>query len=163
MQERQDRVDFELTYWRRNVPGYPFTYADQDVFNAIIQTKLEPEQVLLHDQRLAPTPPFDDLRLIEPSSLRCAYSDAVEPYLVHHHSVKPWLEPTHHGVYSQLLSRLLVGEDVAIRIPEQQVPLRLRRGARAYVARKRVNARERFRWHVSEPMRRTASRRSEPS
>ena len=44
-EERQRRIDFELTYWRRNVPGYPFTYADQDVFNAIIQTKLEPEQV----------------------------------------------------------------------------------------------------------------------
>ena len=35
------------------------------------------------------------------ASLR--YDDGSEPLVVHHWLAKPWLEPTHHGVYSQLL------------------------------------------------------------
>ena len=95
-------------------------------------------------------------------SLRCAHESGIEPLVIHHWLAKPWLEPTHHGVYSQLLSRLLVGDDLAIRIPPEQVPLRLRKGPLAYAARKRVNVRERFRWHVAEPLRRRASRSVAP-
>ena len=35
-----------------------------------------------------------------------AYADRTEPYVVHQFVRKPWLEPTYHGVYSQLLARL---------------------------------------------------------
>jgi hypothetical protein len=152
MEARQHLVDFELTHWRRNLADYPFTYADQDIFNAILATRVEPERIVALDQRLAPTPPFGDLSLVDERTLRCAYADAVEPYLVHHHVVKPWLEPTHHGVYSQLLRRLLIADDVAIRIPERRVPAHLRSGPRAYALRARVNLRERLRWHVREPL-----------
>ncbi len=86
------------------------------------------------DQRLAPTPPFYGLQPDRAErTLRCAYGDAVEPYLVHHHSVKPWLEPTHHGVYSQLLRRLLIGDDLAIRVPERAGAAAAAKRARAYV------------------------------
>ena len=79
--------------------------------------------------------------------------------------MKPWLEPTHHGVYSRLLRRLLIGEDLAIRVPEQQVPLRLRRPARAPMpSAKRVNARERLSLaRAPSRVRRTAARRGELS
>ena len=56
MQERQRVVDFELTHWRRDRPGYAFTFADQDVFNAILATRIDPERVVALDQRLAATP-----------------------------------------------------------------------------------------------------------
>ena len=56
LDERQSRVDFELTFWRRNVRGYPFLYADQDVLNAILATREEPERVEALDHRLAATP-----------------------------------------------------------------------------------------------------------
>jgi hypothetical protein len=41
-------------------------------------------------------------------------------------------------------------------VPESMVPLRFRRGPRAYAERKRINARERWRWHVREPLARLA-------
>jgi len=160
MADRQDRVDFDRTHWRRREEGYPFTYADQDVFNAILATRIDPVRVVELDERLAPTPPFEGLRLVDERSLRCSYDDGVEPYLVHHHTIKPWLEPTHHGIYSRLLRRLLVGDDLAITLPASEIPLRLRTGLRALAERKRINARERFRWHVREPIsHRIASRR----
>ena len=37
-------------------------------------------------------------------------------------------------------------------MPEAEIPLRLRGGLRAYAERKRINARERFRYHVREPL-----------
>ena len=102
MQERQRVVDFELTHWRRDRPEYAFTFADQDVFNAILATRIDPERRRRPRRSALPPPrPFAGLRLVDERTLRCAYADATAPYLVHHHTVKPWLEPTHHGVYSQ--------------------------------------------------------------
>ena len=77
-------------------------------------------------------------------------------YVVHHWLAKPWLEQTHHGVYSQLLQRLLDRRRVAIRVPRAQIPLRFRGGLRAFAERKRINARERLRYHVREPLAPTA-------
>lgn len=148
----QSHIDFERTYWRANEPDYPFLYADQDVLNAILATRIPAERVEVLPDRLAATPPFEGLRIVDERSLRCAYADGAEPYLVHHFVVKPWLEPTHHGVYSRLLRRLLIGPDLAIRLPVDEVPAHLRSGPRAWARRARVNARERIRWHVREPL-----------
>jgi hypothetical protein len=90
--------------------------------------------------------------VLDAATLRCAHRDGTQPYAVHHFATKPWLEPAHHGVYSRLLRRLLTGPDVAIRVSEAQLPLRLRSGARAWLARKRVDARETFDWHVRKPL-----------
>jgi hypothetical protein len=159
LDERQSRVDFELTFWRRNVRGYPFLYADQDVLNAILASRVEPHRVVALDQRLAPIPPFAGLRVVDAGSLRCAYDDGTQPYVVHHFFAKPWLEPAHHGVYSQLLRRLLVGPGIAIRVPERMIPLRLRGGPLAWAERTRVNLGQRWRFHVREPF--EARRRAE--
>ena len=160
LERLQPIVDFERTYWRRNERGYPFLYADQDVLNAILATRLDPRQLTVLDERLAATPPFRGLRVVDERRLRCAYGDRTEPFFVHHHVAKPWLEPTHHGVYSRLLRRLLIGDDVAVTVPEAMIPLRFRGGPLAYMERKRINARERWRWHVREPLaaRREAAR-----
>ncbi|HYU59175.1 MAG TPA: hypothetical protein VEK39_00305 [Solirubrobacterales bacterium] len=152
IEDRQGRIDFDRSTWGRHDPDYPLLYADQDVLNAILASRVEADRVVALDDRLAPVPPFRGLRVVDEGSLRCAYEDGTEPYVVHHFVVKPWLEPTHHGVYSRLLRRLLIGDDVTIRVPPDRIPLRLRRGARAFVERKRVNARERFRLHVREPL-----------
>src|SRR6266511_2028041 len=153
-------LDFGRTFWRRNEPGYPFTYADQDVLNAILATRVAPDLLVALDARLAPTPPFTGLRVIDERALRCAYDDGVEPYLVHHHVVRPWLEPTHHGVYSRLLRRLLVGPEIPIRVPKDAIPLWLRSGPLAWAKRVSINARERFRWHVREPLEARIRRRA---
>ena len=82
-----------------------------------------------------PTRPYRGLRIADEAALRCAYRDGVEPLVVHQYVRKPWLEPTYDGVYSRLLRRLLTADDVAIRVPEDEVPLRLRAGARARAER----------------------------
>jgi hypothetical protein len=150
--ERRHRVEFELTFWRRNVADYPLVHADQDLINAAICARADDGQVIVFDPRLSASPPFTGLRVTDERTLRCAYADGVEPYVVHHWLAKPWLEPTHHGVYSQLLRRLLVGEGLAVRVPERLIPLRFRAGLRAYAERTRINVRERFRYHVREPL-----------
>ena len=86
----------------------------------------------------------------QPSLRLCATESS--RYVVHHWLAKPWLEPTHHGVYSQLLQRLLVGDEIAIRVPRAQIPLRFRGGLLAFAERRRINARERLRYHVREPL-----------
>jgi hypothetical protein len=153
MDEKQSIVDFERTHWRANEAAYAFTFADQDVFNGILATVIDRDQVEALDERLAPTPPFAGLQLLDERSLRCAYEDGTQPYLVHHHVVKPWLEPTHHGIYSRLLRRLLIGDELAVRIPSDEIPPHLRRGPGAALRRTAVNVRERLRWHVLDPVR----------
>jgi hypothetical protein len=152
MEDRQDRVDFELTYWRRNVPEYPFLYGDQCVFNAILASRVEPERIAALDNRLASNPPFRGLRVVDESTLRCAYGDGTEPYLIHHFTAKPWLESTFDGVYSRLLRRLLTGADLPVRVPKSWIPLRMRTGPFAYANRKLVNVREQLRWRVLKPL-----------
>ena len=147
----QDAVDFARTHWRSGEPGYAFTYADQDVLNGLLAARGD-DRVRALEARLSATPPFDGLAIRDEGALRCSYADGTEPFLVHHHVVKPWLEPTHHGVYSRLLRRLLIGDGLAIRPPVEEVPPHLRRGSRAWATRTRVNARERLRWHVREPL-----------
>jgi hypothetical protein len=152
MDERMDAVNWELTYWRRNVAGYPLVHADQDLFNAVLATRVAPERIVGLDGRLLAFPPFEGLDLADVRSLRCVNEDGSEPYGVHHWNTKPWLEATYHGIYSRLLRRLLVGDDLALRIPEQMIPVRLRRGPLAWVERARVNSGQRLRYHVLRPL-----------
>jgi hypothetical protein len=158
LDDRQKRVDFELTYFRRNPPDYPFLYPEQDVLNAILSTRVPPGQAVALDYRLAPMPPFAGLRVIDEGALRCAYDDGVEPYVLHHYAVKPWLQPTYDGVYSRLLRRLLAGPDVAVRVNRSDVPLRLRTGRLAGLERVRVNAREQVRWRLEGLRERVSAR-----
>jgi hypothetical protein len=153
MEDRQKLIDFDRTYWRRNVPDYPFLFGDQDALNAIIAARIDARRVTALPQRLAATPPFEGLKLLDATTLRCSYDDGVQPHLLHQYlPSKPWLEPAHHGIYSRLLRRLLIGSDVVVRVPTGQVPSRLRTGPLAYAQREWVSARERFRWHIGEPL-----------
>ena len=156
-----DEVDFERTFWRRNDRDYPFLYADQDVLNAILATGLERDRTLALDERLSATPPFRGLRVRDEARLACAYRDGTKPYVVHQYVRKPWLEATYHGVYSRLLRRLLIGDDVAVRPPEGELPTRLRSGARAGAERARVNATDFLRWHLGDRLPRQVATRVE--
>jgi hypothetical protein len=149
MDDRQGRVEFGLTYYRRDDPGYAFRYPEQDVLNAILCTRVPADRVVALDNRLAANPPFRGLRIRDERALRCAYRDGVAPYVLHHFHRKPWLEPMRHGVYSRLLARLLLGEDVAVRVPESEIPLRMRRGPLARVERTRVDAKDVFARYVA--------------
>jgi hypothetical protein len=86
--------------------------------------------------------------VLDERTLRCAYEDGVEPYLLHHFSAKPWLKPTPEGIYTQLLRRLLLGPELAIRVPEHDLPLHLRTGligdaVRSWVSRRNLFGKQR--------------------
>jgi hypothetical protein len=147
LDDRQRRVDMEETFYGRNSDGYAFLYPEQDVLNAILCSR-PAERALALDHRLAPNPPFDGLRLLDEERLRCAYADGAGPYVLHHYLRKPWLEPMYHGVYSRLLARLLLGDDVAIRVPAEQVPRRMRPGVLARLERARVDAIDLLGWRL---------------
>ncbi len=151
MRDLRDRVDFSQTFWRQNVPDYPFLYADQDLLNAILATRVEPDRIRAYDYTLAAPTPFGGLEVTDLESLRCAYPDGVEPFVVHHIlPSKPWLAPMYHGVYSQLLMRLLVGPRLAVRLPASQIPVRFRDGARGRIERARILGRDRLGWFARD-------------
>jgi hypothetical protein len=149
LEARQRLVDFDRSYFGTRDREYALMFADQDVLNAILASRVDEERIVSLDSRLAPMPPFDGLRLPRRGSTRSLSEDGPEPYLVHQSlPLKPWLEPLYEGVYSRLLRRMLVGPDLPIRVPEDQIPLTLRSGVRASAERQRVKLREQLRWRV---------------
>jgi hypothetical protein len=94
-----------------------------------------PERFVALEHRLAPTPPFGRLRVIDEASLRCAYPDGTEPYVLHNFYRKPWLVRMRSSAYSRLLTRCLLGPGLTVPIDPRSLPLRLRGGAPARVAR----------------------------
>ncbi len=101
MDGAQHRVDFERTQFRTDFPDYPFIsttptalrdypffFADQDVLNAVLAARVEPERVVGLDERLAPTPPFEGVRISDERALRCALEDGTEPFVLHHYLAK---------------------------------------------------------------------------
>jgi hypothetical protein len=150
LDDRLSRVDYERSYFGRDEPGYPLSYVDQDVLNAVIAARAGPDRVKVLDPRLAPVPPFRRLRIADLGTLRCEFDDGLEPYVIHHFIVKPWLDRVYHGVYSRLLARLLIGDDVAIRVPREELPLRLRDGLVAGIERHRINVIDLARWYARD-------------
>jgi hypothetical protein len=152
MGELQDRVDFDRTFWRRNERDYPFLFADQDVLNAILASRVERARLTVLPNRLVPNPPFPGLRVLDRGALRCGYRDGTEPYALHHFGTKPWLEPARDGPYTRLLRRLLMASDIPVRLRPDELPRRLRPGLRPWLARKGTDARETLYWHVRRPL-----------
>jgi hypothetical protein len=143
MDELMDRIEFDRSIFRTTFPRYPyvedgqappadpeypFFLVDQDLLNAILATRGERRQVVPLDRRLEAIPPFRGLRVVDEQALECAYEDGVRPYVVHHYGAKPWLKSTPYGIYTHLLRRLLLSDDVAVRVPRRQLPGQLRSG-----------------------------------
>ncbi len=117
----------------------PFFYADQDVLNAVAGARLEAEEVVALESRLAAIPPFAGVRCTGPGRLECSYPDGARPYLLHHFFRKPWLVRMRSNVYSRLLTRLLCDPGAPLRPDPGTLPLRLRTGPRARAARAAVD------------------------
>jgi hypothetical protein len=138
-QEGQTKVDIGRTLFGRGKLSDPFYFPDMDVFNAVAAAHLGPDELIMLEHRLAPSQPFEGLRLVDTERLLCSYSDGVRPFLLHHILAKPWLKATRTNVYSLLLPRLLLASDVAVQLEPKQVPLRLREGRLASSDRHRAN------------------------
>jgi hypothetical protein len=146
------RVDLSKSmYGTEPTPQYPLYFLDQDVLNAYIVSHVPAEDVHVMEHRLAPHPPFPNLELRNEQNLQCIYPDGVEPFVLHHAREKPWLSAVQPTVYSKLLRRLLLDDDVRIRVPPTMLPLRMRRGALAMIERRRSSATaglRRLRWRA---------------
>jgi hypothetical protein len=136
----------------KDVERAPLQLGDQDVLNAVLAARPDPERTVTLEHRLAPEPPFAGLRLLDADALGCVHEDGTEPYVLHHLGPKPWLVPMRESPYSRLLTRLLVGPGLAIEVPEADVPLRLRQGLMAGASRTLAGLRHRFRASVREPL-----------
>jgi hypothetical protein len=150
LDDRQRRVDVEQGFYGRRVAGYPFMFPEQDVLNAILCSRPAADRTVRLPTRLAAVPPFRGLRVIDLGAMRCAYPDGEEPYVLHQFVRKPWLDRMHHGIYSRLLVRALLGDDVAIAVAESELPLRLRRGLAAESARMSISVADLGRWYTTE-------------
>jgi hypothetical protein len=135
VEKLQMEVDRERTWLGGGDQSNPLYYLDQDVFNAVAHSRLAADQVVALEARLAPIPPFGGVRILDEITLRCAYRDGTEPYLLHHCFRKPWLVRMRSNVYSRLLTRLLLGPDVPLRLEPADLPLRLRTGSTGRAAR----------------------------
>jgi hypothetical protein len=138
-EEGQAKVDIERTMLSRGKLWEPFYFPDMDVFNALVSTRLEPNEIVMLENRFATVPPFHDLELVDPERLVVRFRDGEQPFLLHHIIAKPWLRATRSNIYSFLLPRLLLAPDVALRLKPEQVPLRLREGRRAAADRRRAH------------------------
>lgn len=122
----------------------PFYYLDQDILNALLGTRVDAEDLIVHEQRLAPHPPFRGLQFYAAQDQRHAYADATEPFLLHYaHPRKPWLAHTRSSVFTRRFCRLVIAPDLALKPPIGTVPWRLRTGARASFARANCSVRGR--------------------
>jgi hypothetical protein len=117
----------------------PFYFYDQDVLNAVLASEAPPDRLVILPHRLAPHPPFPGLELVDRRTLRCRYHDGTEPFLLHHVLAKPWLRSTRRSIYEVLLRRLLLGEDVPLRLDPGELPLRFREGPLASMDRARAD------------------------
>jgi hypothetical protein len=160
MHEGGSRVESELRKPEMSIYHGAFWTVDQDVMNAVLCTSVQPDRIDALAYRLAPTPPFRALRLLDANSLRCVYENGTEPYVLHHLGGRmPWLVPMYHGIYSRLLARLLLGPELAVRVPESHVPLRMRDGLLARAERTRVDAWDRLGWYLRERLPRSVMAR----
>jgi hypothetical protein len=148
--DRQRRVDYERSWFAADAPGYEFRFIDQDVLNAVLCARAGEAELVVESPRLAPHQPYRGLRLDDEASLRCSYADGTRPYVLHQYLEKPWLRPMYHGIYSKLLSRLWLGDDVAVRMPAGEIPRRMRRGTLARIERRLVDAGDLVRWYTRD-------------
>jgi hypothetical protein len=142
LQRDQRLIDSEETIWTGGSPQQPMYFADQDLLNALLASLVPPNGVTILEQDLAPHPPFAGVRVTDPVAATCAYDDGrAPPFLLHHMlKQKPWLTPRLPTPYSQLLPRLWLGADVAVRVAEDDVPLRFRGGFVAALERRRATS-----------------------
>ncbi len=101
--------------------------------------------------------PFTGVRVIDEQTLRCAYADGTEPYLLHHYLVQAVAGA--HAPWRLLAAAATAADRHATGDPRARkaIPRRLRSGPAAYVERA-WNAREQVRYRLLDADRRAPPR-----
>ena len=117
-------------------PDSPTAQSDQDALNAVLMSaESSPRLHLLPDEALPTMDQFRrDVRVLDPRMLSCSIEG--RPVTLLHPSVKVkpfetdrWIDQGR-SPYPRLLRRLIVGSDVRVRVPGDELPLWLRSGRR---------------------------------
>jgi hypothetical protein len=138
--ELSSRVAVSRTFVGGGDPGDPLYYLDQDVLNAVLATVVPEDRLQIVPSRAVSYAPFNELALVDETSLACRYPDGSAPFLLHHILDKPWLRALPENAYSRLLMRLLDGPGLTLVPDRADVPLRLRSGRVARLDRRRAGA-----------------------
>jgi len=136
LQKGQPHIDMGRTFLGSDAPDYPFFFPDQDVLNAVLSAETERDELEFMNYELAPHPPFTGLDHLDIVGVTCSYQNGTRPFGLHHvMNVKPWLTIRRPSVYSRLLPRLWLADDLPIQMSPLQIPAPFRSGLRASAAR----------------------------
>jgi hypothetical protein len=116
----------------------PFRFPDMDVLNALIGPAIPLDSFVLADGDSAAYPPFDGVRIVDSATLAVEGPGGSRPVILHHFLGKPWNSLVAPSVYSRLMTRLLYGADVALKVEPSRIAPALRRGATGVAARRYV-------------------------
>jgi hypothetical protein len=126
--ELQEKLDPASTHFGGAAKSFqasnPFYFADQDILNAMLCTRFDGRVTRL-EPRLAPVPPFTDLRVVDDDGLACRYPDGISPYALHHILKKPWLSKLDANAYSNLFTRAVTTPEAPMKLGTRDIPLRL--------------------------------------
>jgi hypothetical protein len=123
----------------------PFTYACQDVINALLARAAVRPTVEVLPYRDAPHAPFAGIHV--DGELTCVDDQGGRPYLLHHTLQKPWLEPLPGNPYTSLLVKYIHHPGAPV-VDEQMLPRFLRPGVLGDTARATRSARGHVRKRV---------------
>jgi hypothetical protein len=103
----------------------PTCDGDQDALNALLLSEIPAGVVELRTQDVASV--MNEVRVLDPSSLRCLRADGQPVEVLHHTgSPKPWQDGAYlrvrRNAYVRLLPRVLLGDDVALRLGTRDLP-----------------------------------------
>jgi len=122
-----ERVDPDETYI--DAPDIdvrlPFTYACQDVINAVLASASFRPRLEVLPYWAAPHAPFRGVRV--DGQLTCIDNQGRRPYFLHHTLQKPWLEPLPENPYTKLLVNY-IRHPVAPVVDDGMLPRFLRSG-----------------------------------
>ena len=128
--------------------AHPFAYLDQDVLNGLLMSEVERESIHLLDWRAAGVADIrGSIRVVDVQRLRCQHGDVPTVLLHDWLHPKPWFPDargrflldkngSYYDAYEELMARLLTSDDAPVRVPSRDVPVWLRTGRMARLARR---------------------------
>lgn len=143
----------------------PFWAADQDALNAILMAEVPEGAVAV--QPIGAEPDWlSDVEVVDRATLRCRYRGAEAAILHFSLGPKPWQPKgwrrTTRNAYVELFPRVVLADDVALRLEPHELPPWLRADARAHAARVGLDAIWRGRDSVERLARASAHRLPPP-
>ncbi|HKH30482.1 MAG TPA: hypothetical protein VKA45_05450 [Gaiellaceae bacterium] len=128
---REERSKRPLMLHLQDAVMDPTAFSEQDTMNALLMSEVSTSAVVHLDPELAPAwPDRDGVRVADLDAVRCTFAGRESSYLHWTGPVKPWMRwgwsPVSYDAFIRLLPRVLLAEDVPLRLSPSDVPFWLR-------------------------------------